>query len=811
MKTITRISMVLLLTIFALGAYGSAEAAPGNTAYDLRVKLDFSRNELNVVEKVVYLNRTGASLKSVVFNVSPVHFKAFKLLSAKVDGREADYLQDDVSLEVTLPYALDPGEFVEIEFQFDLNVPTMGGRFGTYDNVMALGNWYPLVALYRDGWDKHPYTPFGDPFNSEVADYDVTIESKSAVEIAHTGSLVKREGNTWQIRAEKVRDFAMAVSDRFEANSVTVDGVKVTAYNQRGHPAAVALYLDATTAAIRWLNKNVGPYPYDSLRVAEVHPGKEDFVGQEYPNVVFISSSYSLKGEGVKSYSGYVIVHEIVHQWFYGLVGNDQLKEPWIDETLATYLAYRVLDWAPLSPNSPSVSPSGQSPVNSTVFDFKDETQYSSTTYGKGTVFMQDAAAILKGGALESALHEFFELYKYKIASSRGLLNIMQAKASTNLNPLIRRYFSLPEYKADTPLKLDVDWPAGDAWTGVVPVGYRSESAIKRMEIDVDGGYILKTSNPTSPISVDVSKLVDGEYVVGITATDDQGRAALAARRIKVSGGPVVKPAATKWQPTPTPSPTPASVIGPLNVQLPDYRPSLNGNISLDLSGIMLGVAGLFSLFVIVVLFAAIQSRRSFRSDFASTRSRVGKGTLGKGLRSEWKGGSTPPAGSRLEIKSVPTSGSSIVAEIVSTGRSTSKESSLSENVAQGPVPRQEVRETLAREDASPYRPNSPVGMTGLGEVDSTGSATAELSPRGFSAKAPDPSSSKGCIEMVPDSPGRESRSAADTPGDASEDGPVQLGWDWAAGQSSVSGDGPESKRRPSHCRLEGFEEPEGK
>ncbi|MCL5959348.1 MAG: M1 family metallopeptidase [Chloroflexi bacterium] len=657
-KSLGRILIVLLTALISLGL-PSISSAAGNTTYEMHVKLDFPRSQLNVVEKVVYVNKTGTSLSSVGFNVSPAHFKAFKLISARVGGQDVDWLLEDVSLDVVLPQSLDPGEFADIELRFDLDVPSIGGRFGTYDHVMALGNWFPLVSIYRDGWDKHTYTPFGDPFISEVADYQVTVQSQTDVEIAHTGSLIKREGNTWQIKAENVRDFAMAVSDRYETKSTNVDGITVTAYNARGNSGAASLYLEATSQAVKWLNQNIGKYPYDSLKVVEVSPGKEDMVGQEYPNLVFISSAYSAKPEGVKSYSGYLIVHEIGHQWFYGLVGNDQMKEPWLDEALVTYLAYRVLDWAPLSLSSPAVSPSGQSPVNSTVYDFKDETQYSATAYGKGTVFLQDVAGVLKGDGIEGVLREYLDLYKHKIATTRGLLSLMQSRASTSLNPLFRRYFSFPEYKSDTPLKVDFDWPQGDAWTGTASIGYRGEAPIKRIEVYADGLPLLKTSSPSSPISVDVSNLVDGEYVVEVAAFDDGGRVTEGARRVKVSGGLSVRPMAVKSQPTPTATPVGYGIAAPFNVQvqLPDYTPNLDAPITLDTGKILMGIAGLAGVFVVLVLFVAIQSRRSWKSDFQFTGSKLAKYNSRQGLPLRQE--SVPV------VKAAPSPASSIVAEIV--------------------------------------------------------------------------------------------------------------------------------------------------
>lgn len=660
MRRATKISISLLSVLVALAWYSGAWAA-GGTSYDLRARLDFDRGELNVSQKVVYLNKTSTNLSSIVFNVSPAHFKAFNLLSAKAGGQDVQWRLDGVSLELTLPGTVRPGEYVEIELAFDLRVPPMGGRFGTYDHVMALGNWYPVVAVYRGGWSKHGYTPFGDPFFTEVADYEVVIESLSNVEIAHTGNLVKREGNTWHFRAEKVRDFALALSDRYEAKSVEVDGVKVTAFNQPGRSAGAALFLDSTAQALRWLNKRLGKYPYESLHIAEVNPGKENLVGQEYPNLVFISSAYAAKPEGPKSYASYLIAHEVAHQWFYNLVGNDQLREPWIDESLATYLAYRILEWNPLSLSSPSVTPSGKSPVDSTVDDFKDETQYSATTYGKGTVFLQELAGQMKEKSIDDALKEFVDLYKYKVATTRDFLNHMQSSTSSNLNPLIRRYFSGADYGSDSPLRMEIAWPKEDAWMGVVQIGFTADAPIRHLEVSADGIEILKTDGPASPLTVDTSGLTDGEYVVGIAAVDESGRVAQAARRITVSGGLLTRPAEIKVQPTPTPAQPAAPASGPtmpFNIKLPDYGSALSADITVDVGRVAIGVSALGGLFILLMIFMTIQSRRSFKSNYQFSGP---KPTKRAGVY-----GTPPKAASIPEVKPISRPSYSIVTDSIS-------------------------------------------------------------------------------------------------------------------------------------------------
>ena len=97
--------------------------------------------------------------------------------------------------------------------------------------------------------------------------------------------------------------------------------------------------LDAGVKAVKAFSDMIGPYPYPTLSVVQT-----DFFigGMEYPNIVLIDQS--MYDESEAGMLEYVIVHEVGHQWFYGVVGNDQVMEPWLDEN-ADGIPHTVLLW----------------------------------------------------------------------------------------------------------------------------------------------------------------------------------------------------------------------------------------------------------------------------------------------------------------------------------------------------------------------------------------------------------------------------------------------------------------------------------
>lgn len=87
-------------------------------------------------------------------------------------------------------------------------------------------------------------------------------------------------------------------------------------------PAAEALAAD-TVEALEDLDELLGPFPYETLTVLRLadHGG-----GIGYPSAILQASD-----------SRSVLVHEVAHMRFYGMVGNSRFREPWLDEAFATW------------------------------------------------------------------------------------------------------------------------------------------------------------------------------------------------------------------------------------------------------------------------------------------------------------------------------------------------------------------------------------------------------------------------------------------------------------------------------------------
>jgi hypothetical protein len=370
-----------------------------------------------------------------------------------VDGElvQPEVFPLDVTLRVELPRALPPKEHVAVLLDFTLNLPKINpaaefssGGLGYSKRAMNLGNWYPVMAPYRQdkGWYGLKYFPVGDPYVTEVADYHVTITTTQGVVIAGTGQET-HTGNRWQYEIEQARSFAFAASDQYQVATAKAGDITVHAYYFPTNKEAGEAVLQTGTQAMELFTELYGPYPYTDYRVAET----EFAGGMEFTGLTFLGSVFYDQYDGTNRTPILPLAaHEAAHQWFYGLVGNDQLTEPWLDEALAEYSSYlyyerylpgdaewwwfyAVDQWAPAGK------------IDQLVYEFRDNRQYIDAVYRRGAQFLRDLRKAMGDPAFFAFLQEYQRRYAYRLATSKDFFTLVQEFTTADLVPLQEEYF----------------------------------------------------------------------------------------------------------------------------------------------------------------------------------------------------------------------------------------------------------------------------------------------------------------------------------------------------------------------------------
>lgn len=538
----------VLALLFSLALLlGSVNPALAQTRphYDIQISLNYADASLELSQRTTFRNDTGGELPEVVFQVTPAFFEAFTLWGVWVDGVEAGSSLDGTVLEIRPAVPLAPGATAQVDLAYRIQVPATSGRFGQGEGILALGNFYPVLAVHQGGWDRHQYVDVGDAFFTEAADYDVAVTSDRLVAIAAGSLPVREEGNSRHFHLEGVRDFAMAVSDRFQTRAREVDGIQVTAYGLSG--PRLEVYLDAAEKTLRWYSANLGAYPLPSLTIAEMHDPRNVPIAQEYPGLIFLYSSLGADGGGPGSYSEYLTAHEIAHQWFYSQVGNDQVHDPWLDEAMTTYadfMFYRgsypqlfegLWQQRTVAAYRARVAAGGDRPVNTNIYDYPDDIPYFDMVYKKGAIFLDRLREMMGDEAFLALLRDYVSTFSGKVATPRAFLDMAYTRAGARFPELASRYFSYGAFSGGEGYQLEVEWPQSMVAGETASLAYWSSFPVAEAKVWLDSRLLYQGPGEwQAPLALEGVEA--GEYVLRLDLLDAEGALYQRAVRVRVRG-----------------------------------------------------------------------------------------------------------------------------------------------------------------------------------------------------------------------------------------------------------------------------------
>ncbi|MBK6685056.1 MAG: M1 family metallopeptidase [Deltaproteobacteria bacterium] len=298
-----------------------------------------------------------------------------ELLSGAHYAHPDDDNDRDRTVWVTpLPYVLGPGQTITLELEFTAQLPKVFARSGYSGDFAMVAQWFPkLGVLQASGWNCHQYHGLGE-FYADYGDYRVAITVPADHVVGATGSLLETQtgadGWVTSIYAEKwIHDFAFAVDPRFleakrtfraevarqdpdtaavahhlglKPEQLELSDVEIRLLYQPEHAAHVERYLDAMEFGLGWYGRRYGAYPYPNLTVIDGPRGAGGAMGMEYPT--FIAGGVGWPSPESGPSPEQVALHELAHQWWYGLVGNNEVEEAWLDEGFTTYSAGSAMD-----------------------------------------------------------------------------------------------------------------------------------------------------------------------------------------------------------------------------------------------------------------------------------------------------------------------------------------------------------------------------------------------------------------------------------------------------------------------------------
>ncbi|MGW3209950.1 M1 family aminopeptidase [Streptomyces sp. NPDC001135] len=409
---------------------GDSTRTPAAPSYTVSLSSDTSGTVWTGHESATFTNASATALNEVYLRLWDNYHgtcDAMPIRVTGVTGGSAGALSVDcTALKIDLPAPLAQGQSATIGFDLGITVPSGADRFGHDGAYSFIGNALPVLAV-RDsgGWHLDPYTNNGESFYSLAADFKVTLDHPSGLLVPATGTSTDTPGTSGRTvttaTASKVRDFAWAAGPFSKISGTSPAGVAVNVYSVSGISSSSAQSMLSTAkTAVDAHAARFGAYPYGELDA--VIDNNYWFGGMEYPGFVLDLVSTT------------ALTHEIGHQWWYGIVGDDEYNSPWLDEAFTDYATDLALGKTGTSCwNGVSWASSAEKITNSMAYWDAHSSRYSTVVYGYGKCALHDLRRVLGDTAMTKLMKDYATAHWYGVSTTAEFKAAAQAATSTDL------------------------------------------------------------------------------------------------------------------------------------------------------------------------------------------------------------------------------------------------------------------------------------------------------------------------------------------------------------------------------------------
>jgi len=423
-----------------------AESLP---RYDIDLRVDPETRQVEGTAQIHFTNRDDRPLNDLFVRLYPnlQQLAGEMTLTGVVTlpdryATGMGFILDDTAARITLTEPLPPGESIDLEIVYLIQAPIKDGYvlFGESEGILSLPYSYPMLAA-QTGDPSNPWrleTPpqHGDIAITDPAMYTITATVPSDIVLVATGTEVSStesgSGTTDHVFVTgPVREWAMIMSPDFQVKKGVVDGTRLNSYYlPEDETAGLAAYSQAA-AALRAYNRMFAPYPYTELDIVEA-PTRH--LGMEFPGLNYIG----LVTYRDKSYSQeQLVAHEVSHQWWYGLVGSEPFRYPWLDEGLAEHSSLLYLEQfrgANSADNLRNIWETSTDWVAANGYDDyvgQEVTaftgiNYEILVYGKSARFFDALYNQLGHDVYLDVLQTFIERYRFKNPTPEDFLNTVK-------------------------------------------------------------------------------------------------------------------------------------------------------------------------------------------------------------------------------------------------------------------------------------------------------------------------------------------------------------------------------------------------
>ena len=421
------------------------------TQYRVGATVDLTQGTIAGHEIIHFINPEEVALEDILLRLYP-NLTYMELMPTSADNMrvstvlvngeavEARYTAENTAVLIPLAQPLLAGAEAQIELSFTSRFSSEPDEYGLW----RLYPFYPLVAVYDESGWRQDFATAGDVAYNESANHVLSLTATSDLTLVSSGTVISETMNddnttTYTVLGPGMRQMVAAFSD-FSLRQEVVDGITIDLWSQANYPF-IEERIATAVAVTAIYNEYFGFYPYNELDIIGLYNPQigSDGGGLEYPGYV-----YATYGQTPGTFG---IAHEIAHQWWYGVVGNDTHLEPWLDEPMASISALlyfretegdeavqrflrRYLSLLELEETGSDL------PVGRPVYGYRDPFLYIKAVYGNGVIFLEELRTTMGDDAFFAFLQAYYDMFKYDVASGEDFQVLAEAMSGQDLSTL---------------------------------------------------------------------------------------------------------------------------------------------------------------------------------------------------------------------------------------------------------------------------------------------------------------------------------------------------------------------------------------
>ena len=445
-----------------------------------------------------------------------------------------------------------PGKIIKVFFTTYMQ--STGDRLTYTNENYLLDGWFPYPALLTDNGDW--YNPDYGPYSELVSDffyYDVKFECPEnqvvAAPVAPASTETGATSKFYTYSFGPAHDFAMALSPEFVIDSSVVGKTELFIYHLPSETPVLPRIRDAVGRTFEFMEAHLGEYAYDRFSVVMSHT--ELGGGIEFPAMTAITP-FGGRMANSHMYES-LIIHETIHQWFYGMINSDQSKAPWMDESITNYFTLRILEenygaeanLIDLFGFKGSQRDEFRLSANVTVSDnpaacpadkFSSDVEFYGAIYNRGSLIIETFNNLLDDSLSNLFWSEYFDRYSFKQPTTYDFYSVVEDVTDSTMADVLKKLleysgpidYSIKKFEHITndstgykleltlkktgPINIPIDYYLIDSNDDTLKYVWTPEYNTEKITLDIDNPIMTVIVDPENKITVDAN-LLNNSYL----------------------------------------------------------------------------------------------------------------------------------------------------------------------------------------------------------------------------------------------------------------------------------------------------------